>query len=862
MIAVKRIFALASALGCLLLLLGLCAAAEGYDTPRDAAVSYIRVCMKTLAKNPAAPEADAAFPELLEQIGDCLNADSAAAADLRNAVLAIRRRDMDSAQGLLQSASWRLREEDVRTPFGPRDLPAAVKYGLLPLEDVDGFITAFSEKARAVTDSFTLVCPGQLREQMLGGVSYEYDTTLLSDLSSQCGIYNFRYSYNDDCGFLSFFDIVYYPGVRIVHAWRTGGTDRLTGDEVQAMNAALEIASAADGTQLQRERQIHDALCERITYHTFPGNSFERKDCAIGALLDGQADCDGYSDAFYLCGSLAGLRVRFMHGDSIRKPEEEASDDASLEQLEEQREEIDPEGMHMWNLICVDGSWVSVDVTWDDGDPGILYENYNLGSENIGLTHTWDARTQVVPMEPALRNELRDPTLAVSFIQSWDGLYEVCRAMAADRPERFFVAYPQALDAGEAGELISNSLYSTGVEHYSWYHQNAILEILNLEYAANFAICDSAEAAADYIETCAAGGVRDFKLFFSPALSRQMFADDRAAISRLLSESTLASTAYAYNAEYGRVVVSNAEYHQARNAVADLDDLRSLLREAMLAGQSETWFIMPDGMDFDAVSEDVSNTIHSCGVDNYTWSVTGKRVTITDVIYADNFKICDTVEEAASYIETCAAGKVRNFRLYFAPSLAPRMFADEFAAIYELLSVSSLKEITFSYNEAQGMLAFSDAEYYAVRNFAGSLDDIRGYLRQALAARQDGAWFIMPDWMDFETISGDVSNAIYSMGVDTFYWSVRGRRVTISGAVYYPEFALVSNAGELKAYLETCRTRNLAGFRAYCPPELYGAMVADSSSAFFKLLKEVGCHVETVYHNESTGALIVENAAW
>ena len=69
-------------------------------------------------------------------------------------------------------------------------------------------------------------------------------------------------------------------------------------------------------------------------------------DGCIGALLNGQADCDGYADAMFLVGRLAGLNVRRQYGDS-------ANGGVS--------------GWfttHMWNLIELDGSWRMMDVTW------------------------------------------------------------------------------------------------------------------------------------------------------------------------------------------------------------------------------------------------------------------------------------------------------------------------------------------------------------------------------------------------------------------------------------------------------------------------------------------------------------------
>ena len=146
----KRWFA-AAALLLLLLALALNGSAEGFETPLDTATSYIGICWRTLWEDPAAPEASDAFPELLEQICGFLNVDSAAAGDLRTAMDALRRGDSDAAQKALRLAERKLKEDDIIAPFVPGDLPAAARYGLMPIEDVKDFVRVFSEKAGAAT---------------------------------------------------------------------------------------------------------------------------------------------------------------------------------------------------------------------------------------------------------------------------------------------------------------------------------------------------------------------------------------------------------------------------------------------------------------------------------------------------------------------------------------------------------------------------------------------------------------------------------------------------------------------------------------------------------------------------------------
>ena len=89
-----------------------------------------------------------------------------------------------------------------------------------------------------------------------------------------------------------------------------------------------------------------------------------------------------------------------------------------------------------------------------------------------------------------------------------------------------------------------------------------------------------------------------------------------------------------------------------------------------------------------------------------------------------------------------------------------------------------------------------------------------------------------------------------------------GNRVMITDIVYYPEFALVSDEGQLAEYLRYCRSAGITSFRVYCPGDLYGYLAADGFSRFFGLLSEAGCQVDSIGYDDATGMLAVEDAAW
>ena len=679
-----------------LCLLAACAVAEGFDTPKDIAQSYIDLCANALNSMPGLPECREAFPALIEELAGFLDPDCDVAMNLGQAAEAMLQEGDESARqarDLLYSASWHLREEDIRTPFGLADLNAALQYDLLPIGDTAQFIDVFNRKAATGSDCFLMVCDGQLREALNGSTTYREDTSLMVDIACQCGISSYRQLYNDNHHMLIYHDMVRYAGTRILQACRNNGAAGLTGDERATLDAALEIANAASGSPLEVERQIHDALCRRITYYA--DDDFDgRNDCAIGALLDGMADCDGYSDAFFLCGSLAGLQIRYIKGDSVEKQDDDA-----------------PDVGHVWNMICQDGSWVHVDVTWDDKEELICYTNYNIGAESMGTSHLWDDRTQITGMQPATLNRFRSPEQAFTEIGSWAELYDYCRQVTPERPERLFISLARGLDPKDGTDEMADTLYSTGIKSYRWYHQNGMLELTKLQYSPEFIICDTAEEAAAFIADCADRNIREFTLYFSRELCPWMFADDHAGIADLISASPLVGTQYTYNEQYGRVGIEGAEYDTARPVAKSMDDVRAILRDTARERRDGVQLVLPAGADMDALSLQLPDILYSAGVQSYSWSTSGRRLSVSDLVYYPEFAMVEDEEQLRGYVRACKTAGITDFRAYCPQVLYDSMSADSFSRFYELLRQEGCHVDGISYNEDYATLVVKEATW-------------------------------------------------------------------------------------------------------------------------------------------------------
>ncbi|MBR7041213.1 MAG: hypothetical protein IKI24_05155 [Clostridia bacterium] len=188
------------------------------------------------------------------------------------------------------------------------------------------------------------------------------------------------------------FVMEYYPGKKCAYAYASGNTDILSEDEKQLLDRALEIASAVDGSGEEAIKQIHDHICDNVSYrHGEHDDIFWHS--ALGALLEGEAVCDGYADAFYLLCCLKGIEVTYVPGEALSANE---------------RLNADPYDNynHMWNAVRLDEKWYMIDVEFGDTEPGTTYVSYLLGTDMMDDSYSWSAVFPVkMSKEPYARSE-------------------------------------------------------------------------------------------------------------------------------------------------------------------------------------------------------------------------------------------------------------------------------------------------------------------------------------------------------------------------------------------------------------------------------------------------------------------------
>lgn len=130
------------------------------------------------------------------------------------------------------------------------------------------------------------------------------------------------------------------------------------------------VRGAQGGTDIQREKYLHDALCDRVTYDPDAPHPHD----AYGALVEGRATCEGYAQAMTLLCRMAGVPCTTLTG--------MAWDGTYMQH-------------HAWNYVCVGDGWYQTDVTFDD-QQATVYWYFNLTGSQMGADHQWE----YLPMLP------------------------------------------------------------------------------------------------------------------------------------------------------------------------------------------------------------------------------------------------------------------------------------------------------------------------------------------------------------------------------------------------------------------------------------------------------------------------------
>ena len=266
-------------------------------------------------------------------------------------------------------------------------------------------------------DAQTRFCPEKIEFYLTDADSYALDDVSFPEtLRDLAGQYRATTWYAGDKITVEY---EYYPGTRILSAFLTHAEDGLTGDLLQAAQAARQVIDECPFTSdYDTVRYLHDWLCAHVNYKAMPEErpTLPRVCGAVGALVDGEANCQGYSDAFRLLAALAGLEVRKQSG-------------------------VDGNGeLHDWNVVRLNGKWYIVDTTWDDIEDGDGWHYAYMNAGRDVCDYSWDEARCVAPVsgttDPSLWYYARESTAFSSLAEMAQAAYAARR----DQGQRVFYA--------------------------------------------------------------------------------------------------------------------------------------------------------------------------------------------------------------------------------------------------------------------------------------------------------------------------------------------------------------------------------------------------------------------------------------
>lgn len=271
-----------------------------------------------------------------------------------------------------------------------RRIAAALLAGLLcfsaraeqPVDRCESLSQARARIAACVAEEgerLYLPCAPEVYQELMAE-----NAALLYAILGCSGMLDYQLTCLDSASALALNRIAYYPGLRLAHAALRGEEERLTERERAALSAARGLAvQAAGDTAAETVRAVHDLLAERIAYAKSPSaGRYSENDTALGALLAGRADCDGYADAFYLTATLAGLQAEYQYGQGNGPTGATA---------------------HQWNRVLLEGEWYFLDCCWareelPAGGAQARQIWFLLGEKEATAFYQWDARAHEQPL--------------------------------------------------------------------------------------------------------------------------------------------------------------------------------------------------------------------------------------------------------------------------------------------------------------------------------------------------------------------------------------------------------------------------------------------------------------------------------
>ena len=351
--------------------------------------------------------------------------------------------------------------KDGKDPASVATEDAAVPRESELLDTVDEVMAYVEEMAQAGAEEYTLVCSQELYDTLMK-VTYKTDKAerkAIYSLLNNAGLYNCNVINAGIKKTITVTDISFYPGYEILRAVEQGKEAELNSTLRKTLAEAQTMAEACRTSDpLETAKNIQNTICERVRYAYMTNMS--DVDTAVGTLLKNVADCDGYADAFYLVGGLAGLEVRCQHGIASNYDHEKNTIETSS---------------HMWNLLKLEGSWRVVDVCWADGENGVEYTWFNIGKDRASRSRAWQEDLTVPLLEETDLSAKPENEYSVTTYEE----LEAAIKEAVDRDQTPFTVIfdrPEYISKKDAFDVLWN--YYDSEASYYWDECTRALTIL------------------------------------------------------------------------------------------------------------------------------------------------------------------------------------------------------------------------------------------------------------------------------------------------------------------------------------------------------------------------------------------------
>ena len=153
-------------------------------------------------------------------------------------------------------------------------------------------------------------------------------------------------------------------------------------------------------TAFEKELTLHDALLDRCRYHDAAAAdtrnpAYRQAFTAYGALVEGNAVCEGYAYAMQYLLTQAGIPATVVIGYDA--------------------EDGEP---HMWNAVLLDGKPYYLDPTWNDGASPLTYTFFNVTTDEVLKSHRLGDETIGIPT--AVETEHNYYRMTGSYLDTMD----------------------------------------------------------------------------------------------------------------------------------------------------------------------------------------------------------------------------------------------------------------------------------------------------------------------------------------------------------------------------------------------------------------------------------------------------------